>query len=160
MDYNAISKRITSKDFAKAVKESDNYYIIITREDLHILPYSVNEIYGIQKIGKTITNEPTYNALYRLYGDIAANTVIMPTLLITEDSNSGFDFFKTVCDSNGVKCISAKGKNEIVKYIYNRPEENILVPKYSKTGSLGTFYKSKGNMEKVLGKLENIKLCK
>lgn len=121
------SKFVTSKDFAKAVKNSDNYYIIITREDLHILPYSVNEIYGIQKTGKTVTNAPTYNSLYRLYGEINPTTTLSPTTLITEDSNSGFDFFQTVCKNNGLSCISAKGKNQIIRYIYNRPNETVLI---------------------------------
>jgi predicted ATPase len=38
------NKFIKSKDFAKAIKKSDNYYVIITRENLTELPYSVNEI--------------------------------------------------------------------------------------------------------------------
>lgn len=121
------SKFITSNDFARMVKESDNYYVIITREDLHALPYSVNEIYGIQQIGKTKTSEPVYNEMYRLYGEFAATNTIQPSVVITEDSNAGHDFFNTVCNSKNMKCISAKGKSNIVKYIVDRPEETILI---------------------------------
>ena len=35
---------IKSEDFAKAIKGTDNYYIIVTRENLYQLPYSVNSI--------------------------------------------------------------------------------------------------------------------
>lgn len=38
---------IRSKEFAKAVQNSSNYYLLITRNYLHNLPYSVEEIYEI-----------------------------------------------------------------------------------------------------------------
>ena len=37
---------------AKAVCGSDNYYVLITRENLYNLPYSVEEIYGLYASGK------------------------------------------------------------------------------------------------------------
>ena len=39
-------------EFADAAKNSDNYYVIVTREGLANLPYSVDEIYGIRSSGK------------------------------------------------------------------------------------------------------------
>ena len=39
---------IRTQEFAEAVKNSDNYFVLITRENLHNLPYSVEEIYGLQ----------------------------------------------------------------------------------------------------------------
>ena len=51
--HNAIifideeTKVITKPEFAAAVKASDNYYVIITRENLPNLPYSVEEVYGM-----------------------------------------------------------------------------------------------------------------
>ena len=47
-DHNYLS----SKDFARAVQNSDNYYVLITRVNLHDLPYSVEEIYEIKASGK------------------------------------------------------------------------------------------------------------
>lgn len=38
---------VKSREFAAAVRSSDNYFVIITREDLPNLPYAVDEIYGI-----------------------------------------------------------------------------------------------------------------
>ena len=37
-----------------SIKESDNNFVIITRNDLPNLPYSVNEIYGIRQSNKGI----------------------------------------------------------------------------------------------------------
>ena len=43
---------IKTKEFAGAVKNTDNYYVIFNRESLHDLPYSVEEIYEIKASGK------------------------------------------------------------------------------------------------------------
>ena len=43
---------VSSVDFANQVKKTTSYYVIITREGLENLPYSVNEIYGIHTSGK------------------------------------------------------------------------------------------------------------
>ena len=45
---------VKSEDFAVSIKESDNYFVIVTRDDLPNLPYSVNEIYGIRQSNKGI----------------------------------------------------------------------------------------------------------
>lgn len=37
-----------TQDFASAIKNTDNYYVLITRENLYTLPYSVEEIYGME----------------------------------------------------------------------------------------------------------------
>ncbi len=56
-----------SKDFARAIQGNDNYFVIITRESLDVLPYSVTEIYGIHSSGKFQSLEPVYHHLYRIY---------------------------------------------------------------------------------------------
>jgi hypothetical protein len=58
---------VKSQEFASAVKKSDNYFVIITREDLPNLPYSVDEIYGIHTSGKYNDLRSTYNELYHIY---------------------------------------------------------------------------------------------
>ena len=50
---------ITTDEFSSAVKKSDNYYVIVTREGLPNLPYSVDEIYGIKSSGKYGTLQQT-----------------------------------------------------------------------------------------------------
>ena len=54
------SKYISSDEFANAVKNSSNYYVIFNRENLHNLPYSINEIYKIKTSGK-------HHSLVRVY---------------------------------------------------------------------------------------------
>lgn len=43
---------LLTDDFARAVRGSCNYFVIITRADLPALPYSVNEVYRIKASGK------------------------------------------------------------------------------------------------------------
>ena len=61
------SKFVRSQEFAEAVKASDNYFVIVTREDLPNLPYSVDEIYGIHTSGRYHDLKRTYNELYHIY---------------------------------------------------------------------------------------------
>lgn len=61
------NKFVTSQKFASIIKDSDNYFVIITREDLSNLPYSVEEIYGIRTSGKYHDLKRTYNELYQIY---------------------------------------------------------------------------------------------
>ena len=58
-----------SEDFARAIRGTDNYYVIVTRESLPNLPYSVTEIYGIHSSGKYAYPEPVYHQMYRIYGE-------------------------------------------------------------------------------------------
>ena len=57
---------ISTPEFASAVKNSDNYCVIITRENLFNLPISVEAIYGLY--GRKYFNlKKIYNSLYRIY---------------------------------------------------------------------------------------------
>ncbi len=103
-----------SKAFVDLVKQSDNYFVIVTRDDLHELPYSIEEIYGLRNTSDTQkykTFHKVYNEMYRLYHlqskDMAYERII------TEDSNSGYEFFKRLF---GDKCISAGGKSKVYDY--------------------------------------------
>lgn len=59
---------LPTHEFAEAVRESDNYYVIVTREGLPNLPYSAEEIYGIRESGKYATLKQTYQEFYHIYG--------------------------------------------------------------------------------------------
>ena len=54
---------VSSRKFAGAIKETDNYYVIVTREDLSVLPYSVQEIYELVKEEHTAGVTKVYNTL-------------------------------------------------------------------------------------------------
>lgn len=104
---------IKSQEFASEVKKSDNYFVIITREDLPNLPYSVDEIYGIHTSGKYHDTKRVYNEMYRIYGAEEVMLPIKPEIIVTEDSNSGYDFFRAVCQESDICCKSANGKSNL-----------------------------------------------
>ncbi len=106
---------VTSKEFAKLALESDNYFVLATREKMPMLPYSVQEIYGFRESGKYHEAKQKYNEMYHLYGEISAQSSIEPELVITEDSNSGYDFFAKLSEQKNVNCISTNGKSNIIK---------------------------------------------
>ena len=108
---------IKSQEFASAVKKSDNYFVIITREDLPNLPYSVDEIYGIHTSGKYHDTKRVYNEMYRIYGAEEVLLPIKPDVVVTEDSNSGYDFFKAICQEKDIYCKSANGKSNLKEVV-------------------------------------------
>lgn len=105
---------VVSDDFASAIRDTDNYYVIVTREGISSLPYSVDEIYGIRDSGKYGSLKRTYNQFYHLYQMSEHHDTVRPGKVITEDSNSGFQFFQGVCNRNNpIVCISSQGKSNI-----------------------------------------------
>lgn len=117
---------VKSEDFAVRVKESDNYFVIVTRDDLPNLPYSVKEIYGIRESGKYAGLKQVYNEFYCLYGEVADAELAQESLVIAEDSNAGFEFFSGLCDEK-IECISANGKSNMFKALQEHREERVLV---------------------------------
>lgn len=113
---------LTSKRFAELLQKSDNYFVLATREKLSMLPYSINEIYGFRKSGKFHETKKKYNEIYHLYGEISEKDYIAPSMVITEDSNSGYEFFFELSDKKNIKCISAKGKSGIIKCLMDNKE--------------------------------------
>ena len=119
---------VMSNDFAAAIQNTDNYYVIVTREGIPILPYSVDEIYGIRNSGKYGTLKRTYNEFYHLYQEADYHQTIKPEQVITEDSNAGFQFFQAVCEkSSRIMCMSAQGKSNIFAAVVKKSDEKILV---------------------------------
>ena len=80
---------MNTEEFASAVCKSDNYVVLITRENLYNLPYSVEEIYGLHSSGKYQNTRKVYQQMYQIYSNME-NVPVKPEILITEDSNSGY----------------------------------------------------------------------
>ena len=118
---------ITSVAFAEEVRESDNYYVIVTREGLANLPYSVDEIYGIRSSGKYAGLKQTYHEFFHIYGDHVPNETIDPDLLIVEDSNSGYEFFEGLSKSKQYRVISASGKTNVFRIANEQKEGNTVI---------------------------------
>lgn len=74
-----------------------------------MLPYSVNEIYGFRKSGRFHEAKQKYNEIYHLYGELSETAGVDPQLVITEDSNSGYEFFSELARQKEIECISANG---------------------------------------------------
>lgn len=117
---------IKTQEFAGEIQKTDNYYVIITREALPSLPYSVEEIYGIRTSGKYGTLKQSYHEFYRIYGADTYEKDVKPDI-ITEDSNSGYQFFTQVCEDNGLSCESMNGKSNVFHYLNVHDNEKILV---------------------------------
>lgn len=118
---------IKTVDFAVEIQKTDNYYVIVTREALPSLPYSVEEIYGIRTSGKYGTLKQSYHEFYRLYGADSYENDVKPDIVITEDSNSGYQFFSHVCQENNLACESMNGKSNVFHYLNVHKDEKILV---------------------------------
>ena len=117
---------INTEEFASEVRGSDNYFVLITRENLYNLPYSVEEIYGLYASGRYQNTKKIYQQMYRIYSDIQ-ELPIKPELFIVEDSNSGYEFFKAVSDEKNLECESAGGKSNIFSKIKNVKNREVCV---------------------------------
>ena len=107
------SRFLKTKDFAKRIRNSNNYYVLITRENLPALPYSVEEIYGIHCSGRYMDTRQVYNLFYKIYSETNPGKVLIKAL-VTEDSQAGFTFFSQVSKTRGICCESAGGKSNIL----------------------------------------------
>ena len=105
-----------STDFASAIQNTNNYYVIVSREKLSALPYSIQEIYGIRENGKYmgLKTQYTLNEFYNIYGQQPQKR-FKPEVIITEDSNAGYDFYSAFYKK--IECISANGKSNILSEI-------------------------------------------
>lgn len=118
---------IRSKAFAKAVQNSSNYYLLITRNYLHTLPYSVEEIYEITG-NKSKKFKNIYKEINHVYDSPAKKMLpFKPEVIITEDSNSGFQFFSEIAKQTDIECISARGKSNLYQLINNYAHKNVVI---------------------------------
>lgn len=119
---------VSTEEFAKAVKGSDNYYVIFSREALHQLPYSVEEIYQIKTSGKFHTFEKIYHQdkLHR-YTKMTKQQRKDFAVLLTEDSHSGLQFFRAHFDGTKVTCTSAGSNSAVFKWLSQHLDEKVLV---------------------------------
>ncbi len=103
---------LSTREFAEEVRGSDNYYVIVTRESLSNLPYSVDEIYGICESGKYASLKQTFHEFFRIYGRKDITKPVKVRQVIVEDSNAGYEFYEDLSEAGGDKVVSA-GKNQI-----------------------------------------------
>ena len=117
---------IGTHEFALSIRHTDNYYVIFCRDSLHQLPYSVEEIYEI----KTSNKLHTFRKIYRrqkdyLYANAAGKT--KPSVLLTEDSHSGYQFYRHYYDGTSVSCVAAGSNSDIFSWLKEHHDEKVFV---------------------------------
>lgn len=122
-------------EFAKAVQESDNYYVLVTREPLPQIPYSIDSIKWINKNGKN-------PKIVKMYSDLSVKSIsnFPYDVVIVEDGKSGYFFFQRAAKGYPLKCVTANGKSNLVKCLRERKEGRILV--IADAAALGSEIKS------------------
>ena len=121
------SQFIRSKDFARVLRGSDNYYLLITRNYLAELPFSVDEIYELWG-AKNKKFKRIYQESNRMFDRPTAGKLpFAPDVIITEDIRSGYQFFKNESERMGIRCVSANGKSNIFKVMNQYTQENVVV---------------------------------
>ncbi len=108
-----------TKEFASMVKNSDNYFVLISRNNLYELPYSINAVYGLRESSRYMNAEKVYNEMYSIYPEYNANEISV-NCVITEDSNSGYQFFNNVFENT----ISAGGKGNVLEKLRDASEHH------------------------------------
>lgn len=118
---------VSSKAFADAIVGTDNYYVLITRENLYQLPYSVNSVLKL----KTTTSrfKTTYVRSYPHYEylDSSLERLSQTDQILTEDSNSGHEMFRAIAERFEIWCQSANGKSNILFRLTNAGDARTLV---------------------------------
>lgn len=119
---------LPTEDFARAVRDSGNYYVIFTRGELPCLPYSVNEVYKIKTSGKFHSLVPMYKELEgHRYSLSRAKASKDFDVLLTEDSKSGLQFFEARFDGEKLLCESAQSNAKILGWLCGHEGGTVFV---------------------------------
>ena len=116
------TKFLSNYEFARAILNTDNYYVFVTRESLPQIPYSIDAI-------KQIIKNDSKPKIEKLYGKVSVNDIsgFPYDLVIVEDSKAGFQFFTKATGEWNVICETANGKSNILPMLNKREENRILV---------------------------------
>lgn len=116
---------VFTEDFAEFVKTSGNYFVLISRAPLKMLPYSIHEIYEIVTEKKNVDIKESYHELKEIYSNYPIPDNNRMQYVVVEDSNSGYQFFSKVFSDRSV--VSANGNGNIKNCIQNLKAGDILV---------------------------------
>lgn len=111
-------------NLSKVIKNTSNYYVIISRKLFADIPYSVYNIYELK-----VTEKVEYSKVLIRNQRIYKNSVmdITPNLIVTEDSGAGYLFFTL---ATNVAVQSAKSKTKVQRVLVgllNQHKNNILL---------------------------------
>ena len=126
---------VFTKEFASFVKKSGNYFVFVTRAPLKILPYSIHEIYEIITDGKRTDIKESYHEFREIYSNypIIENNKIQN--IVTEDSNSGYQFWTHAFKNSHVT--SSNGNGNLIKQVEELgPGDALVIADGAAFGSL------------------------
>ena len=149
------SRFITSREFAKTIKKTDNYYVLFTREEIHELPYSVEEIYEIKSSKKYHTLVKRYkekSSHYYINGACKKESKI--EVVFVEDQKSGYEFYNEYFKNMNIKCVSTKANSYIFKYLCDNLNKNLLI-----VADGAAFGSQMNKIELLIANRKNIFLC-
>lgn len=119
---------LATEEFAAVIKGTNNYYVIFCRENLHEIPYSVEEIYEIKASGKYHSFKKLYKSTSRhVYYSERAPQKAAFDVLITEDAKSGYEFFSGYFRDSGAVCLSAESNSAVFKRVQENRGKKLLV---------------------------------
>ncbi len=125
---------IFSEEFAGYLKASGNYFVFVTRSPLKMLPYSIHEIYEIISTGKRAGTKEVCHEFRELYHNFPFTENGHTAVVVTEDSNSGFQFYANVLKEKQVA--SASGNSSIPQEIVTTPHNTMFIVDGAAFGSL------------------------
>lgn len=116
---------VFSKEFAEFVRESGNYVVLVNRSPFKMLPYSIHEIYEIVTDAKHADVRESYHELKELYSNYPVAENNRADIVVTEDSNSGYQFFSRLFWKKHV--VSAAGNSSVPDVIQDLQGGDVLV---------------------------------
>lgn len=118
---------IKSREFAEAISGSDNYFVLITRNSLPQIPYSVKSILSLRKTVRRYNR--VYSKTYPLYDyfENFLDKIKMFDMFVVEDSKAGYQLYASIASNQNVKCISAEGKSNIRFRLLENMDQKVLV---------------------------------
>lgn len=105
IDERAIILKDTN--IATMLKESPNYFLIISRKKFNFIPVSIDNYYKLKNINGVMHNEP-------IYPRFCNNNFSGVDIIVTEDSVSGYKFFKEFFPK--IPVVSAHSKSELALF--------------------------------------------
>lgn len=113
------------------MKESDNYYIFITRDGIAEVPYGINSIFELKGERKHYYMEPVFNS------DVCTRNIAKFDYIITEDSKIGFKLVELAVNGKN-EVISSSGKDNIVSEILKNKGLGLIL--FDKCGIGNNFF--------------------
>lgn len=110
------------KKYLEEVRKSNCFFLFITREVDLYLNYGIYDVLTLKTKQKDDGTFLTYTDIYADFKEC----VVSPDICITEDSKSGYEFFRNTLN---VECISAKSKTRVPKMFsrYSKMYDSILI---------------------------------